>query len=390
MVWVREIEYLRGFAALAVIAVHVSMFFTRIPEVSPIAIANAGVYVTTHFAVPIFVFISGCVLAIRYTGAYPLSVYYGRRAWTVLPPYLLFSSLYLAVPSEETLHFAGTSAIATPEALLHTLIMGTAAYHLWFFVLIAQIYLLYPLIIRGYRRFEEGGAVLFLLFALLIIQILWNVSAHALGAIEGVIWYSALIRMFPSHLFYFVAGMYAAGHLGRVKSAVGSLPWAAIIVPVLAGSLLLAGMWGWALVQYGSFSAASPGIFCVYRIIEPFYYITVGIALFRIAGALQETDGWLSGACRRLGEHSFGIYLIHPLILAAAATALFTLTGLGWADWITYPVLFFVTVVASYWAVRLLHCLPGSTVAVGAPRRERVREGMGGLPDEEVIGGGSA
>jgi surface polysaccharide O-acyltransferase-like enzyme len=367
VVWIRELEFLRAFAILAVVAVHVSMFFTSIPDVNLLAVLNAGIFVTAHFAVPIFIFVSGLVLATRYRGGYALFSYYSRRAWTIVPPYLLFTFLYLLIPVEGMMHLAGTPA---PDTALYALLLGTGAYHLWFFVLIIQLYLLYPLIFRVYERFEQGGGVLYLLLLLLFVQTVWNVSAHAVGAFAGTDWYTILIRAFPSHLFYFVLGIAVAVRFDSVSLQVRSLPRAFFVVPVVAGTLLLAGMWAWGMFAYGGFYAVSPAFFCIYRLIEPFYYIPVGIALFRLAGHLQESGGWWCGACRSIGHHSYGIYLIHPFVLAAAATILASYAGLGWSDWITYPVVFVATVAASYGAVRALSRLPGSAVVVGEPRRE--------------------
>ncbi|MBA7475181.1 hypothetical protein ES707_10547 [subsurface metagenome] len=281
VVWFKEVEYLRGFAALAVIAVHVSMNYTRIPGVNLLALLDVTVYILAHFAVPVFIFISGWVLAARYFGEYSFPDYYRRRARTILLPYLFFSGLYLMVAVEGTIGFAGVPA---PERVADALLLGTAAYHLWFFVLIIQLYLLFPLIVRGYDAFDRGGAALFLLLALLFFQVLWNVGAHLTGAFAGTEWYTVLIRFFPSHLFYFVLGIYVARHTDRFRSAVRSL---------------------------------SP-----------------------------------AGASRSFGEHSYGIYLIHPLVIAACAAAWTSLSGLGWADWVTYPVLFLATAAVSYGVVR--------------------------------------
>jgi len=78
-----------------VIAVHISMHFTLIPAVNLPGLLNLFVYITAHFAVPVFIFISGWVLAVRYSGAYSVPAYYQRRARTILPPVPL---LYRPLP----------------------------------------------------------------------------------------------------------------------------------------------------------------------------------------------------------------------------------------------------------------------------------------------------
>jgi peptidoglycan/LPS O-acetylase OafA/YrhL len=368
--WIREIEYLRGFSALAVIAVHISMNFTLIPAVNLLALLNVFVYIAAHFAVPVFIFISGWVLAARYSGEYSGPVYYRRRARAVLPPYLLFTALYLLVPVEGAIRFAGVPAL---DAVASALFLGTAAYHLWFFAVIIQLYVLYPLIVRGYDVFDRAGAALFLLLALLFFQVLWNVGAHAIGAFAGAEWYTVLIRLFPSHLFYFVLGIHVARYTDRFRSVLRSLSPTRVIAAAGAGALLVGGMWAATVLLSGGFSGATLGVFCVYRILEPLYYVPVIVALVLAAWRL-EAGSILSAASRSFGEHSFGIYLIHPFAIAAGASLWFSLTAFSWADWLTYPVIFAAAVLVSYAVVRVLSGVPYAGWLVG---ESRVRRGPG-------------
>ncbi|MDN7011682.1 acyltransferase [Methanoculleus sp. FWC-SCC3] len=374
MVWFREVEYMRGFAPLAVVAVHISMNYTRIPAVNLLALVNVFIYVAAHFAVPVFVFISGWVLAARYSGDYPLRGFYRRRARTILLPYLFFTALYLMVTVEGTIGFAG---VPSPEMAAEALLLGTAAYHLWFFVLIIQLYLLFPLIMRGYDRFDRSGAALFLLLALLFVQILWNAGAHLAGAFAGTEWYTVLIRLFPSHLLYFVLGIHAARYTDGCRSALCSLPAAWILAAAGAGALLIGGIWAATVLRYGSISGATLAVFCIYRILEPFYYVPVIAALVLAAWRLDERGGRRAAASRLFGEHSYGIYLVHPLVIAAGAAAWTSLTGLSWADWETYPVIFAAAAVVSYGAVRHLSRVPYAGWLLGEPRVRR-RPGRSG------------
>lgn len=368
MVWFREVEYMRGFAALAVVAVHISMNYTRIPAVNLLALVNVFIYVAAHFAVPVFIFISGWVLAARYSGDYPLRGFYRRRAWRILPPYLFFTALYLLVTVEGTIGFAG---VPTVGRVVEALLLGNAAYHLWFFVLIIQLYLLFPLVVRGYDRINRGGAGLFLLFSLFIVQILWNAGAHLMGTFAGPEWYTVLIRLFPSHLFYFVLGIHVARHAEHCRSALRSFSPGWVLAATGAGALVTGGMWVAAVLRYGSLSASSVGVFCVYRILEPFYYTPVIAALVLVAWRLDGGGGRTAGASRSFGEHSYGIYLVHPLVIAVGAVAWFSFTGLSWADWPTYPVLFTAAVLASYAAVRLLSGVPYAGCLLGGPGARR-------------------
>ncbi|MDV2480440.1 acyltransferase [Methanoculleus sp. Wushi-C6] len=365
MVWFSEVEHLRGFAALAVIAVHVSMNYTVIPVVNLLALLDVFVYIAAHFAVPVFIVISGWVLAARYAGEYSIREFYRRRAKTILIPYLFFSALYLMVTVEGAFGFAG---VPSPERVAEALLLGTAAYHLWFFVLIIQLYLLFPLIVRGYDFFDRGGAALYLLLSLLFLQVLWNAGAHLLGAFAGTEWYTVLIRLFVSHLFYFVLGIHVARHTGGFRSALRSLSPAGMIAAAGGGALLLGGIWMAAVLHYGSIGGSSLAVFCVYRLLEPLYYVPVVAVLVLAAWRLEEGGGRSAGALRSFGEHSYGVYLVHPLVIAAGAAAWASLTGLSWADWLTYPVIFAAAAVVSYVVVRGLSGVPYAGYLIGGSR----------------------
>ncbi|WOX55746.1 MULTISPECIES: acyltransferase [unclassified Methanoculleus] len=366
VVWFREVEYLRGFAALAVIAVHVSMNFTRIPGVDLLFLLNVAVYIFAHFAVPVFIFISGWVLAARYFGEYSILEFYRRRMRTILLPYLFFTALYLLVNVEGTIGFTG---VPEPGRVAEALLLGTAAYNLWFFVLIIQFYLLYPLIVRGYDRFDRAGAVAFLLLALLFVQVLWNACAHLTGAFVDPEWYTVLIRLFPSHLFYFVLGVFVARHTERFRSVLRSLSPAGVFAAAGGSALILGGMWMAAVLRAGSFSGTTLAVFCIYRLLEPLYYVPVIAVLVLAAWCLDERRSRVSGAFRSFGEHSYGIYLIHPLVIAAGAAVWFSITGLSWADWPTYPVIFLVAVAVSYAVVRGAAGIPYAGCLLGEARR---------------------
>ncbi|MCK9308254.1 MAG: acyltransferase family protein, partial [Methanoculleus sp.] len=173
---------------------------------------------------------------------------------------------------------------------------------------------------------------------------------------------------FPSHLFYFVIGIHVARYTDRFRSVVRSLSPASVLAAAGGGALLLGGIWMASVLLSGSLAGTSLAVFCVYRILEPFYYVPVIAALVLAAWRLDRRGGLRAGAARSFGEHSYGIYLIHPLVIAAAAAAWFSLTGLSWADWPTYPVIFAAAAVVSYGVVRAVSGVPYAGYVIGARR----------------------
>lgn len=91
-----EFDYLRGFSALAVIAIHVLGFYSRIKNVFFLQVGVSYVANLAIFAVPSFVFISGLVLYKNYDFfQIKWSEFYKKRFYKILPIYLLFSFFYI-------------------------------------------------------------------------------------------------------------------------------------------------------------------------------------------------------------------------------------------------------------------------------------------------------
>ncbi|RNI14125.1 acyltransferase [Methanohalophilus sp. RSK] len=140
-----EINYLRGFAILAVIAIHVSASFTKMEDIDSLALSYMTIDAFTHFAVPAFVFVSGFVLYNKYPQKTEWKAFYRKRLNSIVPQYFFVSSFYMIAL------FFGAKFLNKPInmdliSVLYRYLTGGAFYHLWFFVLIIQIYLVYPFI----------------------------------------------------------------------------------------------------------------------------------------------------------------------------------------------------------------------------------------------------
>ena len=65
-----RIDVLRGIAIIAVIIIHITSYFTKFTTFSPLVIILASIDIYAHFAVPLFILISGYVLGLRYSDNY--------------------------------------------------------------------------------------------------------------------------------------------------------------------------------------------------------------------------------------------------------------------------------------------------------------------------------
>ena len=166
-----ELDYLRGFAILGVLAIHVIANFTKFSTANFLAVLNMGIDVLTHFAVPLFVAISGFL----YRHIPDLKAFYRRRFLSVLPSYLFFSLLYTFIKTVRSHSFDVLKAGAN-------LLLANSYYHLWFFALLFQLYFLHPFLVTLYDELIERYKQKNVLVVAFIISVSWNVSTYFLKA----------------------------------------------------------------------------------------------------------------------------------------------------------------------------------------------------------------
>jgi surface polysaccharide O-acyltransferase-like enzyme len=105
--------------------------------------------------------------------------------------------------------------------------------HLWFVVLIIQLYLLYPLLVKFYNRFTRENSAVYILSFLLLAQIGYGLLILNGGIPAAPAPYTALAGLrtllvqlvttysrFLSYTFYFVLGFFIAEHYGAIKQRI--------------------------------------------------------------------------------------------------------------------------------------------------------------------------
>ncbi len=156
-----QLDICRGLAILAVVFIHVSGHF--LPVLHPansaappgwaweaLAVPNQGF----QWAVPCFLMLSALVNAQSLARGGDVPKYARRRAQTALLPYLLWSGVYIGVNyALGSLHRLSVGHIAK------LLLTGTAYFHLYFFVLVLEMYVLLPLLLPLFQRRPPFWAV---------------------------------------------------------------------------------------------------------------------------------------------------------------------------------------------------------------------------------------
>ncbi|TBL71033.1 acyltransferase [Paenibacillus thalictri] len=320
-----EIDALRAFAFLAVVLQHAIGHYAYLPE-SRLAdgVLLGMLLLLAKFAVPVFIFITGLVLFYNYEGG----VHYGRfvlkRCKDILLPYAPWVVLFGVAYNSLTL---GSWEDWKQLGLL--LITGKASYHLWYVVMIFQLYLIFPalryVILPIARRIGAGTAGAAALTILAAAYIWLTGETAAISNAFGTWHIPVLSDLFTAYIdrnsllfiYYFIMGAAAGLYMERWKAWLQRRKAAIITVY----GVYLAVMF-YVVVSHFRFQ---PDLVIHYDdtlLLQPLMasFLIVSIPAMHLAAA--EFTRWAGGKLRRLsdliGRHSYTAYLAHALVLGGS------------------------------------------------------------------------
>jgi surface polysaccharide O-acyltransferase-like enzyme len=347
-----------------VIIIHVTAGFTYLGGVPLLflTVINIGIDVVAHYAVPLFVFISGYTLCRQYDPARPLADFYRRRFSRIGHPYLIFSLLYYGLSMlEPGYRFEG-------QATFLAFATANTAYHLWYFMLIAQLYLIFPVLMGWFRKVSARGQMIMLGVAAGV-QILWelvypsaatSLALHAPSLLTWLLNGTVFnMRCALTHVGYLVLGMWMAD---RAPANLRPPVWRGLLLAVCLLATLVARIWVMQLVQHGGWQAIPMGGLTAATVTGVFLYM--GLLRLLYQHARHSAPGWGNTALEWLGERSFGIYLVHVAILSGANALMFRL-GIGADQPVFYLLGLGTTLGGSVLLVELINRIPWLRPVIG-------------------------
>jgi surface polysaccharide O-acyltransferase-like enzyme len=377
---IKEVDFLRGFAIFGVLLIHTSSYFTKMLNINFLLSFNVSIDIFVTYAIPLFVFISGFVLAANYYKDFSVWNFYKRRLSTIIPPYLFFSILYILFTSVKIEPF-GFELPTCKEALIR-IITANSYYHLWFFALIIQFYLFYPLIIKAYRFLKFKNLDYLPLIISLIIHVCWTLyGALLINLIPKNSFVSPIIsfiigKFFLQFLFYFIFGFYISEKAVKDnfkishKSLFFLLPVIISLTAFNAYKIIEAiKKNGYTNIEKLTVTIIDPRFSVLNGILGIFIFITLNVAiiilLYYLSSILAKKENFLSRIFKEFGRYSFGIYLIHAAILVIIVNLLRMLFKITPDNVIFYPIVFFTTAIISYLLVRVVSYIPYSQFILG-------------------------
>ena len=363
VVWV---DWMRVAACFMVLLVHSTEPFYLGGEGSQI-LTEADAFWSAFFdsvvraCVPLFVVASSYL---QFPLHYSTGEFFRRRTVRVLVPFLLWSVVY-------------AFAWGNPLENFHNLLFNFnyAAGHLWFVYMIIGVYLLMPLLSPWAERVGKRELQLYLAIWLLttLIPLVRDWMSGGFANMEVVYGVSGLPRQALTPLwgeaswnaygtFYYFSGFIGYLLLGLyLRRFVGELSWKktiAIAVPCYLG--------GFAVV-FGGFLRRvlemAQGVFPLEGLVEKAVWWettwcndTIGVVLMTVAWILlfkkvKASGGFYRRVLLPLSKASYGLYLLHLLILVPICGAMRSWLGVGTEGvlgvWTT-PVQIVVSAVAGF------------------------------------------
>lgn len=315
---IESVEILRGIAILAVISIHVTKLNLRDIDSYFMQYIVSLINVSSMFAVPLFIAISGFVLSIKYKNTIDLIDYLKKRIVKIIPPYLFFSTLYFLYGNWASECFIAYKGPGIFE-FIYRLLTANACTHFWFFGLIIQLYLLFPLVLKIYNYMDSHNHAFKLVIISFTIQIMWNAVKYKLAGLislpEGLV--SLIISeyimgLFLSHFGYFVLGIFlsAKGNIMNIK------------FPRFHNILLLlifmstSSVWAFANVsKYYDHGVTTNVILALRFAYEPVLAVVVSLFMYRLSAWILRDKSNTAASLKYIGHYAYGIYLIHFLIL---------------------------------------------------------------------------
>lgn len=333
------IDLIRVIAIFLVVMIHVSGQLTNVwGEIPEDQWTIADIYGgMARVAVPLFFMISGYLLLPR---SESLSTFYAKRMTRILIPFVVWSLIYLGW------YCGGHPNTCTPGLAWDLLLRQGTYYHLWFLYSLISIYLILPVLRLMIRPDTDKRILWYLIVLWLIFQPILT-TAHK--------FWDFSLKLSPplatGFVCFFVFG-YLLGEitLSRARIIVSAIIWIIGTLITILGTYLL---------------TRDSGQF------DGFFYDFVSLNVILASGAAFLLLRWISekkpftspkvhAFMRTLATSSFGIYLIHVIVIEVLRYGLPPLrvsSLMGNALW-TVPLVSTVVFLLSFLIVHILQKLP--------------------------------
>lgn len=311
---VHEIHVFKTLAFLAVVMQSSLSFCIGLKTAGPEQSVIIGIlFNLVKFSAPVFIFVVGFHL-VQHTERHSRYGPYFASKWNeVIVPYLCWSAVYLLfLPSFNTWGNEGFISI------LQSIVLGTAAPHLWYVVMVFQFHLLMPLfLLIFYWMKVHLHSVKFLVFTvigitLLYLGLMWASSSYIFNGefLTDYVWLRFTDRSFLAYFFYFLLGGIAVLSLHTWRRFVRK----SLIINVF----IFLGLFftvGYELLAFNGVGAIDLQVSTYLKPTMFLYIISEMILLYGLSMVIVRARSFLFKLLSFIGNYTFPSYLGHFFFL---------------------------------------------------------------------------
>lgn len=245
-------------------------------------------FVLSRIAVPMFFMASGYLLLGK---AEPYPVFFRKRALKVLVPFLAWSVIYMLWKQE---YFGEPFSLKVVAGYVVKILRGPRENHLWFFYALIGLYLFTPILRVFVARASRGDLLYFCGLWLLVTPVLYTLQEFT------PLRFGFELYLVAGYTGYFMIG-YLVGKLSfsrRHLYALTILFWL-----VCLASVAVIYLTGGSTQYFGDYISLN--------------IVFLSVAAFILLRAADISDRW-AALIRPFSRASFGIYLIHVIVLVEA------------------------------------------------------------------------
>jgi surface polysaccharide O-acyltransferase-like enzyme len=323
---------LRAAATLGVIFIHTSSYLTGSLGKEPQSNWIISIVMNTmvRWSVPVFVMLTGTFVLDNYNDK--IIPFLKKAFFKIVVPFLIWSTVYLLFNFWDNVLGPNLSLYERAHFVIEKFITGTAV-HLWYVYMIICVYLVIPIFARWVRASQKAEQFLFLCFWFIMLVVYPFIDRYKNDFELG---------FFTGYIGYLVAGYFLFKYVQLSKS----LLWFLFITTI---TLTILGTYYLAFQQNPNkemlLAPLTPGVF----IMSASIYL-----LFKQASVTY--PNWLSNLVNAICKYSYGIYLIHLLVLALIDDYIVSVADFNplWS----IPVISLLTMSFSFCSIYLLRKLP--------------------------------
>ncbi|MGR3762957.1 acyltransferase [Rossellomorea sp. NS-SX7] len=354
--YIFEIHFLRAFACLLVVGVHVSATNYGMNDET----WNSFTYFMNQygrFGTTIFAVIAGFLLfyQVKRRG-FQLGRFLQSRFSKIVIPFLIWSAAYRYL-----LYYYDKQTFGDPVDEITKVLTGDSFYHLYFVAIVVQFYILFPFLQKIFRT--QTLLLIFTFISLLISYQLYGFNPGIDGKLGEFL---ASKSFMPIWIFYFAFGGFMAYFWEEIVGFATKRSWKmlAVILLISAGAV---------------FEYQTKGYVSNRRLTNLVNIPALCIAVVGIYPLLSKRN-IVKKTLTVIGQYSMGIYLIHPMILYLFARHL---PETYWqAEYV--PLMFLAVMVIASVFIRILQIIPLSGFIIPVPKIKNTKRQPAVQPEQKA------